>query len=238
MVLGGVDSGLQSEAASPGGALALRCLPPPPHSPAIDAVPNGPCPPSTTPGGARPSAGDTYGAVPQHCQSFPLGSAPARPLVPPQGAPGGSGAAWYSQSEAQPLGTPPPPRGLERAASKVAGFTAFDLIMQAPLQGGREAIARRRRGELACRQPGRPLRHDGGPWGLRCWRARFVAAVAAARAAAELVACGGVLLAPMRAVRTVHARVGLARLRRLQLVRQRRQLRELAAGARRLSAPL
>ena len=124
MVLGGVDSGLQSEAASPGGALALRCLPPPPHSPAIDAVPNGPCPPSTTPGGARPSAGDTYGTVPQHCQSFPLGSAPARPLVPPQGAPGGSGAAWYSQSEAQPLGTPPTPRVLELAALKVAGSTA------------------------------------------------------------------------------------------------------------------
>ena len=34
-------------------------------------------------------------------------------------------AARYSQSEAQPLGAPPPSRGLERAASKVAGLTAF-----------------------------------------------------------------------------------------------------------------
>ena len=32
-------------------------------------------------------------------------------------------AAWYSQGEAQPLGAQPPPRGLKRAASKVAGFT-------------------------------------------------------------------------------------------------------------------
>ena len=35
-------------------------------------------------------------------------------------------AARHSQSEAQPLGTQPPPQVLERAASKVAGFTAFD----------------------------------------------------------------------------------------------------------------
>ena len=31
----------------------------------------------------------------------------------------------YSESEAQPPGAHPPPRGLERAASKVADFTAF-----------------------------------------------------------------------------------------------------------------
>ena len=45
-----------------------------------------------------------------------------------------SGRAWWlwaarhSQSEAQPLGAPPPPRGFERAASNVAGFTAFDHL--------------------------------------------------------------------------------------------------------------
>ena len=54
------------------------------------------------------------------------------PLAVPQLAPCVSlGRAWrlraarYSQSEAQPLGAPPPSRGLERAASKVAGLTAF-----------------------------------------------------------------------------------------------------------------
>ena len=35
-------------------------------------------------------------------------------------------AARHSQSEAQPLGTQPPPRGLKRTASKVADSTAFD----------------------------------------------------------------------------------------------------------------
>ena len=43
-----------------------------------------------------------------------------------------SGRAWrlwaarYSQGEAQPLGAQPPPRGLKRAASKVANLTAVD----------------------------------------------------------------------------------------------------------------
>ena len=53
-------------------------------------------------------------------------------LAVPQLAPcASSGRAWrlwaaqYSQSEAQPLGAPPLPRGLKRAASKVADFTAF-----------------------------------------------------------------------------------------------------------------
>ena len=56
-----------------------------------------------------------------------LGSAPARP------GSASSGRAWwlrvarYSQSEAQPLGARPPPRVLERAASKAAHFTAFVL---------------------------------------------------------------------------------------------------------------
>ena len=45
-----------------------------------------------------------------------------------------SGRAWWlwaarhSQSEAQPLGAPPPPRGLKRAASEVADATAFDHV--------------------------------------------------------------------------------------------------------------
>ena len=54
-------------------------------------------------------------------------------LAVPQLAPcASSGRAWrlwaarYSESEAQPLGAQPPPRGLELAASKVGHFTAFD----------------------------------------------------------------------------------------------------------------
>ena len=43
--------------------------------------------------------------------------------MPPQHAPGGSGAAWYSQSEAQPLGAQPLPRGPKRAAFKVSRFS-------------------------------------------------------------------------------------------------------------------
>ena len=34
-------------------------------------------------------------------------------------------AAWYSQSKARPRGSPPPPRGLKRASSKVADSTAI-----------------------------------------------------------------------------------------------------------------
>ena len=44
-------------------------------------------------------------------------------------------AAWYSQSEAPPLALPPP-RGLKRAASKVAHFTAFDPPGRVPPAGG------------------------------------------------------------------------------------------------------
>ena len=62
----------------------------------------------------------------QHAQSAP-------PLAVPQPAPCTSSrrawrlcAAQHSQGEAQPLGAQPPPRGLERAASKVAHLTAFD----------------------------------------------------------------------------------------------------------------
>ena len=53
------------------------------------------------------------------------------PLAVPQpGSCASSRRAWrlraarHSQSEAQPLGAQPPPRGLKRAASKVADFTA------------------------------------------------------------------------------------------------------------------
>ena len=53
----------------------------------------------------------------------------------PQLAPcASSGRAWrlwvarHSQSEARPLGPQPPPRGLQRAASKVADFTALDNL--------------------------------------------------------------------------------------------------------------
>ena len=54
-----------------------------------------------------------------------LGSAPARPCT-------FSARAWrpraacHSQSEAPPQSAQPPPRGLKRAASKVADFTAVD----------------------------------------------------------------------------------------------------------------
>ena len=46
-------------------------------------------------------------------------------------------AARHSQSEAQPLGAQPPPRGLKRTAAKVTDFTAFDyvgkIIFESPL---------------------------------------------------------------------------------------------------------
>merc|ERR1740139_356321 len=58
---------------------------------------------------------------------------PSPPPVPPQGAPGGSGAARCSQGEAQPLGPRPRPRGLERAACKGAASTAFDPPQQQTL---------------------------------------------------------------------------------------------------------
>ena len=63
-----------------------------------------------------------------------LGSAPAQP-----GSCGSSGRAWrlwaaqYSLSEVQPLGAQPTPRGLKRAAAKVADVTAFDRQVRAVL---------------------------------------------------------------------------------------------------------
>merc|ERR1740124_1342728 len=90
----------------------------------------------------------------QHGQSAPPSlpwHSPSSPPVPPQGAPGGSGIARHSQSEAQPLGAQPPPRVLERAASRVADLTAFappGLGRHAPvllpdLPHARDALARR-----------------------------------------------------------------------------------------------
>ena len=68
-----------------------------------------------------------YLFVPRHGQSAPL--------VAPELAPcASSGRAWWlqaarhSQGDAQPLGPQPPPRGLTRAASRVADFTAFDHL--------------------------------------------------------------------------------------------------------------
>ena len=53
----------------------------------------------------------------------------AAPQLDPSASSGRARRLWaarYTQSEAQPLGTPPPPQGLKRAASKVADSTAFD----------------------------------------------------------------------------------------------------------------
>ena len=60
----------------------------------------------------------------QHSKSPPL----AGPELNSCASPGRARRLWaarYTQSEAQPLGTPPPPQGLKRAASKVADSAAF-----------------------------------------------------------------------------------------------------------------
>ena len=49
---------------------------------------------------------------------------PSSPLVPPQGAPGGSEQLGTPRARPRPLGAQAPPPVLERAASKVAHFTA------------------------------------------------------------------------------------------------------------------
>ena len=62
------------------------------------------------------------------------------PSSPPCASSGGAWwlrAAWYSQSEAQPLGAQPPPRGLELAASKVTHVKQIDVEML----GGAEVYA-------------------------------------------------------------------------------------------------
>ena len=67
------------------------------------------------------------------------------PLAAPQLAPcAPSARAWrlwaarHSQSEARPLTAQPLPRGLERAASKVADFTAFDHPGSATMTDGQQ----------------------------------------------------------------------------------------------------
>ena len=82
----------------------------------------------TEPGHCTPAAlahttGVLQGAAPW--SKCPPWQCPSSPPVPPQGAPGGSGAAQHSQGEAQPRGAQSPPRGPKQAASKVTDFTAF-----------------------------------------------------------------------------------------------------------------
>ena len=65
----------------------------------------------------------------QYAQSALLGSAPARLLLARCASSARAWRLWaarHSQSEARPLGSQPRPQLLERAASKVADFTAFD----------------------------------------------------------------------------------------------------------------
>ena len=56
--------------------------------------------------------------------------------MPPQGAPGGSGELGTPGVRPRSLGAQPSPRGLRRAASKVADFTAFDPPGGAQDHGG------------------------------------------------------------------------------------------------------
>ena len=58
----------------------------------------------------------------------PLWWCPISPPVPPQRAPGGSRQLGTPRVRPRPLGAPPPPRGLERAAPKVVDFTTFDHL--------------------------------------------------------------------------------------------------------------
>ena len=60
-----------------------------------------------------------------------LGGAPARPPVPPQGAPGGSGRPSTPREEAGPLGAQPRPRALEPAATEAARYPGFDRVLPA-----------------------------------------------------------------------------------------------------------
>ena len=77
-------------------------------------------------------------------QSALLGSALARPLHllrPRLAAPGSS---VLPEGEAQPLGAPLRPRGLELAASKVGHSTAFDRIWPRRYRPGHAAVVGRR----------------------------------------------------------------------------------------------
>ena len=70
---------------------------------------------------------------------WPLGSAAARPPVPPRGAPGGSGAARHSQREAPAHWAPRHRLGssceLMRAASKVADLADLAALV-GPIRHG------------------------------------------------------------------------------------------------------
>ena len=68
------------------------------------------------------------GPATQHGQSAPPWQCPSSPPVPPQGAPVGSGQLGTPRGEARPLGSQPRPQVLERAACKVADFTALDHL--------------------------------------------------------------------------------------------------------------
>ena len=84
----------------------------------------------------------------------PLGSAPPRPLRHLRALLAALGSSIHSQKEASPLGGQPPPRVLERAASKAAHLTAFDHPGVRPPHnagadgGGRDALHGRARRPL------------------------------------------------------------------------------------------
>ena len=115
-----------------GGQAAVRGADPNPN-PNPYPYPNPNPNPNPNPDQVRGAEADRRGAADaaaeQHGQSAAL-------AVPQLGSCSSSGrglwlwAARYSQIEAQPLGAQPPPRGLKRAASKVADFTA---VVRRPL---------------------------------------------------------------------------------------------------------
>ena len=104
----------------------------------------------------RRSTVETVVALPRQCPSW----APA----PPQGAPGGFGRLGTPRVEARPLGAQPRPQVLELAASKVAGFTAFDLR---PSSQGKDVEGKHRiRGDinvLLLGDPGDPMPRRAHP---------------------------------------------------------------------------
>ena len=63
----------------------------------------------------------------QHGHSAPVGSTPARPLCLLRACLAALGSSALPKRAPGHWAPKPPPRGLERAASKVAGSTAFDL---------------------------------------------------------------------------------------------------------------
>ena len=69
---------------------------------------------------------------------------PSSAPAPPHGAPGGSGWLDAPRGETGPLSAQPPSRVLELAASKSAGFTAFDHPGAVPRRQRRRRAARSR----------------------------------------------------------------------------------------------